>query len=82
MKYVRSAVPLLFLLAAAGSAHAQSAPQGNSLWCKLFPSWCSPGPKPPPVASVPEIDASSSAKAIALLAGALLLSAEFRRRKR
>lgn len=82
MKYVRSVVPLLFLLFTAGSVHAGAVPANGGFWCRWIPflPFCSVDPKPP-VASVPEIDASSSTKAIALLAGALLLSAEIRRRK-
>lgn len=82
MKYIRSVAPLLFLLFTTGSAHAGAVPKNGGFLCNWFPSlwFCSIDPKPP-VASVPEIDASSSTKAIALLAGALLLAAEIRRRK-
>lgn len=74
----------LFLFGSAGGAHA-----AGSLWsglCNWIPFLCSSPPQPPkppkpPVASVPEIDASSGTKAVALLAGALLLGWEVRRRK-
>ncbi|TXG77136.1 MAG: VPEID-CTERM sorting domain-containing protein [Rhodocyclaceae bacterium] len=74
----------LFLFGSAGGAHAAGGSWGGL--CNWIPFLCSTPPKPPqpsqpPVASVPEIDASSGAKAIALLAGALLLAWEVRRRR-